>query len=47
WHLIKLIEKRPARTPAFEEVREEVMERLRHQRREEAVQSLMTRIRKS
>lgn len=45
WHVIKLIEKKPARIPAFEEVQGEVLETLRNRRRDEAVRALMARLR--
>ncbi len=47
WHVIKLIEKKPARIPSFEEVHDEVLEMLRNQRREEAEQSLLVRLRQN
>jgi parvulin-like peptidyl-prolyl isomerase len=47
WHVIKLIEKKPARVPAFEEVRDEVLEMLRNEKREVAVRALLDRLRKA
>ena len=47
WHVIKLIEKKPARVPAFDEVRDEILEMLRNQQREVAVRALMERLRKA
>ena len=44
WHVIKLIEKKPARVPAFEEVKDEVLARLRNERRDEAVRELLLRL---
>jgi len=43
WHVIKLIEKKPARVPGFEEVKDEVLARLRNERRDEAVRELLLR----
>ncbi len=45
WHVIKLIEKKPARAPMFEEVEEEVLARLRNERREAAVEALLLKLR--
>ncbi len=45
WHLIKLIERKEARLLSFEEVREEVLARLRYQQREAALQDLLKALR--
>lgn len=43
WHVIKLIEKKPARVPSFEEVKDEILTTLRNERREMAVKALTAR----
>lgn len=40
WHIIKLLEKKPARVPAFEEVRAEILEKLRNAERVQAVKEM-------
>ncbi len=45
WHVIKLLEKKPARVPAFEEVRAEILEKLRNKERAGAVQALVDEVR--
>jgi hypothetical protein len=45
WHLIRLLEKKPARVPSFDEVKDELLARLRNEQREAAVKELVERLR--
>lgn len=45
WHIIKLIEKKPARIPAFKEVSHEVIEALRNQERTKAIRAVLDNLR--
>lgn len=45
WHVILLKEKKPARSPSFEEVGAEILAMLRNRRREDAVRSLIGELR--
>ncbi len=44
WHIIKLLETKPARVPDFEEVKDEVLATLRNQRRPTAVKELLAHL---